>query len=91
MVTIISFSTHIVICTFNLRIHPHTHTGVPPTDCLGFFEHISSKDAPDLSHTHYTVLALGDYNYPHFCKTGKQLETRYEQQQLYPVTISRVP
>jgi len=55
----------------------YAYIGVPPTDAFEFFKHIDSDSAPDLSHTSFTVLALGDYNYPHFCRTGKQLDTRY--------------
>ena len=51
-------------------------TGVPPTDARPFIDHLSSSDLP-LSHLHYSVLALGDSNYPHYCRTGRDLDTRF--------------
>ncbi|XP_062601583.1 NADPH oxidoreductase A-like [Saccostrea cucullata] len=49
---------------------------VPPTDALPFYEMLL-KSGEDLSHLHYSVLALGDSNYPQFCKTGKTLDNRF--------------
>ena len=52
-------------------------TGVPPTNSRPFFDLLNSENAPNLSNMYYSVLALGDYNYPHYCRTGKTLDLRY--------------
>ena len=52
------------------------YAGVPPTNSRQFFDLLNSEHAPELSHLHYSVLALGDYNYPHFCRTGRTLDSR---------------
>ena len=57
-------------------LYPIFLSGVPPTDAREFMDFFESSTF-NLSHIHYTVLALGDTNYPHFCKTGKQLDHRY--------------
>lgn len=57
--------------------HELHFAGVPPTNSRPFFDLLNSEHAPNLSHIHYSVLALGDYNYPHFCRTGKTLDLRY--------------
>ena len=57
---------------FPLLIMP----GVPPTDALPFYEMLMNS-GEILSHLHYAALALGDSNYPQFCKTGLSLDKRY--------------
>ena len=49
--------------------------GVPPTDSWPFMEYLS-QGSPDLSHLHFSVLGLGDSNYPHFCRCGRTLHSR---------------
>ncbi len=53
--------------------------GDPPDNAVGFWERISHADHPPLSAVHYSVLALGDTNYPDFCGAGKKFDTRLEQ------------
>lgn len=47
--------------------------GVTPTDARDFVSWLSSIQL-DLSHLCYSVLALGDSNYVHFCRTGKTVD-----------------
>lgn len=49
--------------------------GVPPTDASEFFQSIMDDDH-DFGHMKYSVLALGDSNYPHYCKTGGECDKR---------------
>lgn len=66
---------HVVLCVFST-----TGDGVAPTDSRPFFDSLSSPETLLLSvfpRLHYSVLALGDYNYTHFCRAGKNLNARY--------------
>ncbi|KAK7499044.1 hypothetical protein BaRGS_00009591 [Batillaria attramentaria] len=49
--------------------------GVPPSAARGFMEALVAREQP-FSRLAFSVLALGDSNYPHFCRTGKLLANR---------------
>lgn len=53
--------------------------GDPPDNAIGFFDFLHSKRAPKLDQLNYSVLALGDSSYEHFCLTGKQIDERLEE------------
>jgi sulfite reductase (NADPH) flavoprotein alpha-component len=48
--------------------------GEPPVAAEEFYKYIHSKKAPALTDLKYSVLALGDSSYQHFCKTGKDID-----------------
>lgn len=50
--------------------------GEPPDKAKTFHEFLHSRRAPKLDGLSYAVLALGDQTYKHFCKTGKDFDTR---------------
>jgi sulfite reductase (NADPH) flavoprotein alpha-component len=50
--------------------------GDPPDSAKSFFQQLCCDDAPRLEGLSYTVLALGDSHYEHFCKFGKDLDDR---------------
>jgi sulfite reductase (NADPH) flavoprotein alpha-component len=52
--------------------------GDPPDAAKSFFQQLSSDSAPRLSHLSYSVLALGDTHYEHFCKFGADLDQRLQ-------------
>jgi sulfite reductase (NADPH) flavoprotein alpha-component len=52
--------------------------GDPPDNAQGFWNYLSSETAPRLEHVQYSVLALGDTNYPAFCQFGKVCDARLE-------------
>jgi sulfite reductase (NADPH) flavoprotein alpha-component len=53
--------------------------GDPPDNAQGFWSWLSADAAPRLEKTSFSVLALGDTNYPQFCEFGKRCDTRFEQ------------
>jgi sulfite reductase (NADPH) flavoprotein alpha-component len=50
--------------------------GDPPDNALAFHEFLLGKKAPSLDGTRFSVLALGDSSYEHFCKTGRDIDGR---------------
>lgn len=65
----------LMLCVFST-----TGDGVPPTDAYSFIEFLnSSSHAPSLDHLHFSVLALGDSNYPHYCKCGRNLDSKLQE------------
>ena len=50
--------------------------GDPPDNALAFHEFLFGKKAPKLDGTQFSVLALGDSSYEHFCKTGREIDER---------------
>ena len=64
----------------NLLVIVSTHgEGEPPDNAREMHEFIFSKRAPQLKQTHFSVLALGDSSYEHFCKTGSDFDKRLEE------------
>jgi sulfite reductase (NADPH) flavoprotein alpha-component len=52
--------------------------GEPPDNAQAFWSRLQSESAPKLSSVNYSVLALGDSNYPAFCQFGKNCDERFE-------------
>jgi hypothetical protein len=52
----------------------HQGDGVPPTEARDFCDWLTAGTPGDLSHLRYSVLALGDTSYAHFCRCGKSLD-----------------
>jgi sulfite reductase (NADPH) flavoprotein alpha-component len=53
--------------------------GDPPDNAKGFWEFLSNGESPSLANLTFSVLALGDSNYPKFCACGKNFDQRLEQ------------
>ncbi len=53
--------------------------GEPPDNAQSFWSFLKGEKAPRLERTHYSVLALGDTNYPDFCQFGKLCDERFAQ------------
>lgn len=51
--------------------------GDPPLLAKKFYDHIHENEI-DLTHLKFGVLALGDSSYPLFCKTGEDVDYRFE-------------
>ena len=59
--------------------------GEPPDNAQAFWNSLRSEEAPPLPHLKYSVLALGDTNYPAFCEFGKQCDARLQQLGAVPI------
>jgi sulfite reductase (NADPH) flavoprotein alpha-component len=61
--------------------------GDPPISAEDVYAHLHSQRAPKLPETSFSVLALGDKSYLHFCKTGADFDAQLEKlgaNRLYP-------
>lgn len=52
--------------------------GDPPPSALDFFEFLEGKKAPKLPDLKFSVLALGDSTYEHFCSAGRRVDERLQ-------------
>ena len=52
--------------------------GDPPASAEALFEYLQSGDAPSLDDVRFSVLALGDKSYIHYCKAGADLDAMLE-------------
>ena len=52
--------------------------GEPPDNARQFWDFVSSEQAPALPNVNFSVLALGDSNYPKFCECGKNFDQQLE-------------
>ncbi len=52
--------------------------GDPPDTAAELHELVGSKKGPPLKDTKFSVLALGDTSYEHFCQTGRDFDGRLE-------------
>jgi len=60
----------------NVAIIVSTHgEGEPPDMAEDFYKYVTGTRAPQLENLNYSVLALGDKTYKHFCKTGEDIHT----------------
>jgi sulfite reductase (NADPH) flavoprotein alpha-component len=53
--------------------------GDMPDNAQGFWDWLQTDAASALSHLKFSVLALGDTNYEHFCAAGKKFDERLEK------------
>jgi uncharacterized iron-regulated membrane protein/flavodoxin len=53
--------------------------GEPPDDAAPFWEKVVQKDGLDLRGVKFSVLALGNSTYDHFCKCGRDLDAAFER------------
>ena len=63
----------------NLLIITSTYgDGEPPDNAADLYEFIHSDKAPEMKGVRYSVLSLGDTEYPDFCKCGIDFDNRLE-------------
>ena len=66
-------SSHVVVITSTYG------EGEMPDNAELFWEALLDPGTPRLEHLKYSVLALGDSGYDHFCQAGKDIDLRLEQ------------
>ena len=70
----------------NVAIIVSTHGEGDPPDMAGdFYKFITGKRAPKLDKLNFSVLALGDKSYKHFCKTGEDIDAAIRKQGAFRV------
>lgn len=63
----------------NVLITVSTHgEGDPPIAAENLLRYISNGNAPSMKDTKFSVLALGDSSYRHFCKTGHDFKEKLQ-------------
>uniref|UniRef100_UPI003217BB58 assimilatory sulfite reductase (NADPH) flavoprotein subunit n=1 Tax=uncultured Draconibacterium sp. TaxID=1573823 RepID=UPI003217BB58 len=71
----------------NVAIIVSTHgEGEPPDMAEDFYKYVTGTRAPQLEKLNYSVLALGDKTYKHFCKTGEDIYGALKSLGAFPVT-----
>ena len=71
----------------NVAIIVSTHgEGEPPDMAEDFHKYVTGTRAPQLEKLNYSVLALGDKTYKHFCKTGEDIYKALKDLKAYPIT-----
>jgi sulfite reductase (NADPH) flavoprotein alpha-component len=64
----------------NLLVITSTYgDGDMPDNAQGFWDWLQTENASMLAHLNFSVLALGDTSYEHFCDAGKKIDARLEQ------------
>jgi sulfite reductase alpha subunit-like flavoprotein len=53
--------------------------GDPPDNAKAFWDFVRGSQAPELPNLKFSILALGDSNYPKFCECGKVFDLRLEE------------
>lgn len=53
--------------------------GDPPLMSEDLYQYLEEKQNADLDHLRYSVLALGDSDYDHFCRAGKDFDRMLER------------
>ena len=71
----------------NVAIIISTHgEGEPPDMAEDFYKYLTGKRAPKLENLSFSVLALGDKSYKHFCKTGEEIYQACKNLDAFSVT-----
>lgn len=60
--------------------------GEPPDNASILHAALHAADAPQLSDVNFSVFALGDSNYPDFCKCGHDFQNRLSELEAKPLT-----
>lgn len=80
LVDMSNFTANDLATVENLLVVVSTHgKGAPPFPAKGLHDYIFSNRAPKLNTVKFSVLALGDSSYDHFCKVGIEFDQQLEK------------
>ena len=71
----------------NVAIIVSTHGEGDPPDMAGdFYKFVTGKRAPKLQNLSFSVLALGDKSYKHYCKAGEDIDVAFKELGAFRIT-----
>jgi len=82
---ILLFSPEELTAYKKLLVVISTHSnGMPPPSAKRFFKHLHSQEMPELPDLNFSICALGDTSYTHFCEAGKEMDRRLQELKANP-------
>lgn len=80
LISLADFKPRQITKEHNIVLIVSTHgEGDAPDDAEIFYDYLLADTAPELKQLNFSVLALGDSSYEHFCQTGIDFDQQFEK------------